>query len=74
LVIAMIADVLDISSPMLSVGSDLVTAVLLSVVFGPRWQTILVLVPEVFPMTSVFPTWVILVFYLAGIKRPSKRA
>ncbi len=73
LVIAMIADVVDISSPMLSVGSDLVAAVLLSVVFGARWETILVLVPEVLPVTSVFPTWVILVFYLAGIKRPSKR-
>lgn len=68
LAIAITADALDVAFPMLSLPVDFVTAVLISLIFGWRWETLVVLVPEILPVTSLFPTWVILVFYLAGIK------
>ena len=68
LAIAMIADALDVAFPMVSLPVDFVTAILISLVFGWRWETIVVMIPEVIPITSMFPTWVILVFYLGGVK------
>jgi hypothetical protein len=68
LAIAMTADALDVAFPVVSLPVDFVTALLISLVFGWRWETIVVLIPEVIPVTSMFPTWVILVFYLAGVK------
>lgn len=69
LAIAMIADALDVAFPMLSLPMGFLTAILLSLIFGVRWETFVVLIPESLPVTAMFPTWVILVFYLAGIKR-----
>lgn len=68
LVIAIAADALDVAFPMVSLPVDFVTAILIAVVFGWQWEMLAVLLPEVFPGTAIFPTWVILVFYLAGIK------
>jgi hypothetical protein len=68
LAIAMTADALDVAFPMVSLPVDFVTAILISILFGWRWETLVVLVPEIFPVTALFPTWVILVFYLAGLR------
>lgn len=68
LAIAMTADALDLAFPLASLPVDFVTAVLISILFGWRWETLAVLAPEIFPLTSVFPTWVMLVFYLARIR------
>ena len=72
LAIAMIADAIDVAFPMVSLPVDFVTAILISIVFGWRWETLVVLAPEIIPVTAMFPTWVILVFYLAGIKTPRR--
>lgn len=68
LAIAITADALDVAFPMISLPVDFVTAILISFIFGWRWETLVVLAPEIFPVTAMFPTWVILVFYLAGIR------
>lgn len=68
LVIAATADAVDLAFPMVSLPLDFVTAILISIVFGWQWETLAVLLPEMFPGTAIFPTWVILVFYLSGIK------
>jgi len=72
LAIALTADALDVAFPMMTLPIDFVTAILITIVFGWRWETIVVMVPEVIPVTAMFPTWVILVFYLAGVKRPKR--
>jgi hypothetical protein len=72
LAIAMTADALDVAFPMITLPVDFVTAILISLVFGWRWETIVVMIPEVFPVTAMFPTWVILVFYLGGVKTGKK--
>ena len=72
LAIAMTADALDVAFPMVCLPVDFVTAILISMIFGWRWETLIVLAPEVIPVTALFPTWVILVFYLAGIKTGKK--
>jgi hypothetical protein len=72
LAIAMTADALDVAFPMVSLPVDFVTAILISLIFGWRWETLVVLAPEIFPVTAIFPTWVILVFYLSGLQ-PQRR-
>ena len=69
LAIALTADALGVAFPLITLPVDVVTAILISIVFGWHWETIVVIVPEALPVTSMFPTWVILVFYLAGVKR-----
>ena len=68
LAIAITADALDVAFPVLSTPVDFVAAILISMLFGWRFETVVVLAAEIFPATSTFPTWVLLVFYLAGIK------
>ncbi len=72
LAIALIADALDVAFPMVSLPVDFVTAILISIIFGWRWETLFVLVPEIIPVTALFPTWVVLVFYLGGVKTGKK--
>lgn len=72
LAIAMTADALDVAFPMITLPVDFVTAILISIIFGWRWETLVVLVPEIIPVTAMFPTWVVLVLYLGGIK-PEKK-
>lgn len=72
LAIAMAADGLNVAFPLLPMPVDFVAAILISLLFGWRWETIAVTIAEAFPMTSLFPTWVIFVFYLNGVKTVEK--
>lgn len=69
LAIALTADSLDLAFPTVSFPVDFVAALLLTFLYGLRWEILAILVPELFPATSLIPTWTMLVFYLAGIKR-----
>lgn len=72
LLIALAADALDVAVPGVTLPLDFLTAILMALLYGLRWEILLVMFPEMFPGTAFFPTWVILVFYLAGIapKKP----
>lgn len=72
LLIALAADALDVAVPGVTLPLDIITAILMVLLYGLRWEILLVMFPEMFPGTAFFPTWVILVFYLAGVtpKKP----
>jgi hypothetical protein len=64
LLIAILADAADVA-PGLAAAVDLATGLLLTALIGWRWQILAVLLPEIFPPTALFPSWVMLVLYLA---------
>ncbi len=68
LLIAVVSDALGfavIALPPVQWAVDAVTAVLLLVVLGFRWQLFLALAIEVVPVLEVFPAWTLVVMALA---------
>jgi hypothetical protein len=69
LLIAMASDVLGfavILLPPVQWALDAVTALLLLVILGFRWQLFLALIIEIVPFLEVFPAWTLVVIALAA--------
>jgi hypothetical protein len=70
LLIGALADWLEVMFPFAWLPIDCVTAALFFMLWGLRWETALVLVPELIPGLNMFPSWVLLAFYLGQKNRP----
>jgi len=69
LVIAVVSDILGFAVvlfPPVQWALDAVTALLLLVVLGFRWQLLIALAIEVIPMLELFPAWTLVVFAIAA--------
>ena len=69
LTIAVVSDILGfvvVLLPPVQWALDAVTAVLLLVVLGFRWQLLIALAIEVVPMLELFPAWTLVVFAMAA--------
>jgi hypothetical protein len=69
LVIAVVSDILGFAVvllPPVQWALDAVTAVLLLVVLGFRWQLLAALTIEVIPFLELFPAWTLVVMALAA--------
>ena len=72
LLIGALADWLELLFPFAWVPIDCVTAAVFFVLWGLRWETALVLIPELIPGLNMFPSWVLLAFYLGQKGRNSQ--
>jgi hypothetical protein len=69
LVIAVVSDILGFAVvllPTVQWALDAVTAVLLLLVLGFRWQLFIALAIEVIPFLELFPAWTLVVMALAA--------
>ena len=73
--VAATADSLQIAFPPLWIPISLITAVILFLLWGWRWEILVVLVPELAPVIGIFPSWVAIALYLTGrdVKFTDKR-
>ncbi len=73
LLIALVADALDVAPPLSYIGDGLAFIALLAT-WGFRWEIALALIPELIPGISVFPTWtaVVMALWFQGEKPKSK--
>ncbi|MBI5432462.1 MAG: hypothetical protein HZA52_06510 [Planctomycetes bacterium] len=72
LAVALAADTLFLWTELvhpLALALDAAVAVVLFFLLGARWSLVPVLAVEVFPLTSVFPTWTLAVASLAALSR-----
>lgn len=75
LAVALAADTLFVWTelvPPLALAIDAAVAVALFFLLGARWSLVPVLAVEVFPLTSVFPTWTLAVVSLAALSRRAR--
>lgn len=72
LLIGALADWLELLFPFAWVPIDCVTAAVFFMLWGLRWETALVLIPELIPGLNVFPSWLLLAFYLGQKGRSSQ--
>ncbi|MCC6409782.1 MAG: hypothetical protein IT453_21695 [Planctomycetes bacterium] len=75
LAVALAADTLFVWTelvPPLALAIDAAVAVALFFLLGARWSLVPVLAVEVFPLTSVFPTWTLAVVSLAALSRGAR--
>jgi hypothetical protein len=54
----------DFAIPLIYLPVDIVTASLLFLIWGRRYELLLVLIPEAIPALNLFPTWTAVVLYL----------
>jgi hypothetical protein len=69
LVIAVVSDILGfgvVLLPPVQWALDTVTAILLLIVIGFRWQLLVALCIEVIPFLELFPAWTLVVMALAA--------
>lgn len=64
LLLAMVVDALEVAFPMVWLVTDLVMLVALLLIWGRRWELAVVILPEIVPGISMFPSWSLLVVYL----------
>jgi len=69
LLVGALADWLEVMFPFAWLPIDCVTAAVFFMLWGLRWETALVLVPELIPGLNMFPSWVLLAFYLGQKNR-----
>ena len=69
---ALMADGLQWVFPPLWVFCDGAMAVALLLIWGPRWEIALAVLPELIPGISLFPTWTLFVGYLIVSRRKRK--
>lgn len=69
LLVGALADWLEIIFPVAWLPIDCVTAAVFFMLWGLRWETALVLIPELIPGLNMFPSWVLLAFYLGQKNR-----
>ncbi len=69
LLLGALADWLEVMFPFAWLPIDCVTAAVFFMLWGLRWETALVLVPELIPGLNMFPSWVLLAFYLGQKNR-----
>lgn len=66
LCVAALADGLEVLFPPAWVPIDLATVGVFFLLWGFRWEVALVLLPELIPGANVFPSWILLAFYLGN--------
>ncbi len=72
--LAMGADALDFTNfPALYVFSDAAMALALLLIWGFRREMLLIIIPELIPVVSMFPTWTLFVAFLAGGQMTKKK-
>ncbi len=64
LLVAACADALEVAFPLAWVPVDIAVALLLLLIWGRRWEVAVVILPELIPGVSMFPTWTLLAVYL----------
>lgn len=64
LLLAAGADALEVAFPLAWVPIDVAVALLLLLIWGRRWEVAVVILPELIPGVSMFPTWTLLAVYL----------
>ena len=69
LLIAVVSDILGFTVallPPVQWAIDAITAILLLIVLGFRWQLMIALTVEVIPLLQVFPAWTLVVMSMAA--------
>ena len=66
LVVAAVADGLQLLFPPFWLPIDAAAAVVFFLLWGPRWEIAVALVPELSPGLEAFPCWTALALYLGG--------
>ncbi len=72
LIVAAVADGLEVLFPFAWVPIDLATVGVFFLLWGFRWEVALVLIPELIPGVNAFPSWIMLALYL-GNAAPTPR-
>lgn len=66
LAVAATADGLQIAFPAFWIPISIITAITLFLLWGWRWEILVVLVPELAPVIGILPTWTGVAIYLTG--------
>ena len=66
---ALVADGLQWLIPPLWILWDGAMVVALLVIWGPRWEIAVAVIPEVVPGLDLFPTWTLFTGYLIAVRR-----
>ena len=73
LAVAGVADSLNVAFPVLFLPVGILTALILLALWGLRWEVAVAVIPELIPGVAMFPSWVLLVCYLAGVKPKTQK-